>query len=118
VHGYETSPQLYHISRFGTKAFWLSSDDEQQVNIIKSAALPSFAKQKGKDDEIPIKQVLLDPSVDTRSLRAFDIDEVSADFWVSVLANIYSYAWKTAPVMAFAEEEMLWILEAGHPDIA
>ncbi|PVG03331.1 hypothetical protein CPB86DRAFT_724023 [Serendipita vermifera] len=98
VQGFETSPQLYHISRYGTKAFWLSFDEENQINTVQSAALPNFTNQQEKGDKIPIKQILLDPSVDTRSLRAFDVDE-------------------TAPFMAFAEEEMLWIVEPIRTDM-
>jgi hypothetical protein len=73
--GFENSPQLFHISRYGTKAIWFSPKGNEME--IKSVSLPSFERQMEGVSPSPIKQILLDPQVKVRDLRAFDTDEVS-----------------------------------------
>jgi hypothetical protein len=74
--GFENAPQLFHISRYGTKAIWFSPNEDEME--IKSVSLPSFEQQMAGATPSPIKQILLDPQVNVKDLRAFDTDEVSS----------------------------------------
>jgi hypothetical protein len=73
---FENSPQLFHISRYGTKAIWFSPNGDEME--IKSVSLPSFEQQMAGATPSPIKQILLDSEVKVQDLRAFDTDEVSS----------------------------------------
>lgn len=76
VPGQESSPQLYHISRFGSKAIWLCQGD----NItIQSVALPNLEKQMGGELPGTVKPIDLGSEVNMNRLRAFDMDEVCSD---------------------------------------
>jgi len=82
--GFENSPQLFHISRYGTKAIWFSPNDNEME--IKSVSLPSFEQQMAGVAPSSIKRILLDPEVVVGDIRAFDTDEVrhSDRSWIRI----------------------------------
>ena len=95
--GFESSPQLFHVSRYGTKAVWLSPHEDEME--IKSVSMPSFGQQLEGVAPSPIKQVLLDPQIRARDLRAFDTDEVSND----TTSRLYGSCYEDWPYICFCE---------------
>lgn len=75
VPGVDTSPHLYHISRYGTKVLWLSVDGEDEI-IVQTVSLPTFEAQMDGQSPSGVKNLILDERVNRSLLRAFDVDEV------------------------------------------
>lgn len=88
--GFENSPQLFHVSRYGTKAVWFSPmEDRIRIN---SVSIPSFEQQIEGVVPSSVKRIILEPPIKEENLRAFDTDE-------------------TGPMFAFASEDKLWVVE-------
>lgn len=99
IAGFESSPQLYHSSRFGSKALWLSTpedapEDDTTHITVQSVSLPAFEKGLNGEKHSRIKEIILDPKINKASIRAFDVDE-------------------TVPLIAFAEANKVWLLKVN-----
>ncbi|KAG8835981.1 hypothetical protein FRC17_010950 [Serendipita sp. 399] len=91
LNGWESSPPLFHSSRFGSKAIWLANQ-ENQGPVINSISFPPFHRQLAGAPASDIRKIALDPAIDIIGIRAFDMDE-------------------TVPLIAFAEFDKVWIVE-------